>query len=356
MTGRMLVPTLLLAGCRGGPQRVLEPMGPQAAHIHGLWNTFLAICTGVFVLVVAALLLAILRRRVDPEIGSSPPAVDAEALPPQERRAHRHVIAVEPAVERGLSRWVAASVVLTVVLLLVLLVANILTGKALTKLPHEQALEVEVLGRQWWWEFKYRDPVPSRLLTTANELHIPVGRTVEFTLKADDVIHSLWVPNLGGKKDLIPGRTATLRLRADKAGVYRGQCAEYCGTQHAKMALLVFSVSDADFEAWADRQRSTAPEPESDEQKRGRELFVNGTCAMCHAIQGTPANGRRAPDLTHFAGRETLGAGAVPNTRGHLAGWIVDPHGIKPGVNMPAHTTLSGSDLHALVAYLESLK
>jgi cytochrome c oxidase subunit 2 len=302
------------------PQDMLSPAGPQAERILDLWWVTLAICTLVFITVLIALAIALWKK---------------------------------PSAGRGAHVAVAGAVALSTVLLVALIFLSLGTDRALATLPGDDPLKIELIAHRWWWEARYQDPEPSQSFTTANELHIPVGRTVEFTLKADDVIHSLWVPNLGGKKDLIPGRSATLRLRADKAGVYRGQCAEYCGTQHAKMALLVFA--DDDYESWAKQQRASAPEPEDDEAKRGRELFVNGTCAMCHTIQGTAANGRRAPDLTHFASRETLGAGAVPNTRGHLAGWIIDPHGIKPGVNMPAHTTLSGSDLHALLAYLESL-
>jgi cytochrome c oxidase subunit 2 len=355
MTRRVLLPTLLLAGCRGAPQSVLEPAGPQAAHIHGLWNTFLAVCTGVFVLVLITLLLAIVRRRVDPVIGSSPPAVDAEALPPLERRAHRHVIAVEPAVERRLSWWVAASAVLTVVLLVVLLVANLLTGKALTKLPHEQALEVEVLGRQWWWEFKYRDPVPSRLLTTANELHIPVGRPVVLKLNSRDVIHSFWVPNLAGKRDLIPGQENTLMIQADKPGVYRGQCAEFCGLQHAKMSLLVVAEPPEQFEQWREHQLLPAAPPMEPVAQRGQQVFLTGPCVLCHTIQGTSASATTGPNLTHVASRQTLAAGTLPNVRGHLAGWILNSQSIKPGNRMPA-MSLPPDELHALLAYLEGLK
>ena len=302
---------------------MLHPAGPQAERILELWWVTLAICAAVFIAVLIALGIALLKR---------------------------------PSPARGATVAVVSATALSLALLVVLIFLSFGTDRALATLPGEDPLKIELVAHRWWWEARYQDPEPSKTFTTANELHIPVGRTVEFTLKADDVIHSLWVPNLGGKKDLIPGRTATLRLRADKAGEYRGQCAEFCGTQHAKMALTVFSDSEMDFQKWMERQRSNAPTPKTDEQKRGQELFVNGTCAMCHAVQGTPANGRRAPDLTHFASRKTLGAGAAPNTRGHLAGWIVGPHSLKPGVNMPAHTTLSPSDLHALVAYLESLE
>jgi len=298
--------------------------GPHAGRILDLWWLTFGICTLVFAAVLIAFVLA-LRK------GMAGSALTARPYVP-----------------------VAAALVLSAVLLVVLMLVSFGTDRALATLGGEDALKIEVIAHRWWWEARYQDPDPSRTFSTANELTIPVGRPVEFTLRSDDVIHSFWVPNLGGKKDLIPGRTATLRLQADKAGTYRGQCAEFCGVQHAKMALVV--TASEEYDKWAESQRASAPDPNSDEEKRGRELFVNGTCAMCHAIQGTAANGRRAPDLTHFASRQTLAAGAVPNTRGYLAGWIIDPHSIKPGVNMPAHSTLSPSDLQALLAYLGTLK
>jgi len=298
--------------------------GPHAERILDLWWITLAICLVVFAAVLIGFLLALRKGLGGTGMGARP-----------------HVP-------------VAAALAVSGLLLLVVVFLSFGTDRALATLGGEDALKIEVTAHRWWWEVRYMDPEPSRIFTTANELTIPVGRPVELTLRSDDVIHSFWVPNLGGKKDMIPGRTATLRLRADKAGTYRGQCAEFCGVQHAKMALLVNASEE--YEKWAEAQRSSAPEPGSDEEKRGRELFLNGTCAMCHAIRGTPANGRRAPDLTHFASRQTLAAGTVPNTRGYLAGWIIDPHSIKPGVNMPAHSTLSPSDLHALLAYVGMLK
>ena len=298
--------------------------GPHAERILDLWWVTLAICLVVFAAVLIGFLLALRKGLGGTGMGARP-----------------HVP-------------VAAALAVSGLLLLVVVFLSFGTDRALATLGGEDALKIEVTAHRWWWEVRYMDPEPSRIFTTANELTIPVGRPVELTLRSDDVIHSFWVPNLGGKKDMIPGRTATLRLRADKAGTYRGQCAEFCGVQHAKMALLVNASEE--YEKWAEAQRSSAPEPGSDEEKRGRELFLNGTCAMCHAIRGTPANGRRAPDLTHFASRQTLAAGTVPNTRGYLAGWIIDPHSIKPGVNMPAHSTLSPSDLHALLAYVGMLK
>jgi len=186
-------------------------------------------------------------------------------------------------------------------------------------------------------------------------LHVPVGRPVVLTLEADDVIHSFWVPNLHGKKDLIPGRTATFAFRADVPGTYRGQCAEYCGYQHANMALLVIAEPSDRYEQWVTRSRSSAPQPADDTTKRGQQVFMQSTCAMCHAITGTNANAKRAPDLTRVASRETLAAGAIRNDPTALTAWIADPQAIKPGTHMPANA-LPSSDMEALIAYLETLK
>jgi cytochrome c oxidase subunit 2 len=174
-------------------------------------------------------------------------------------------------------------------------------------------------------------------------------------LKADDVIHTFWVPNLAGKKDLIPGRDAAISLRADQPGTYRGQCAEFCGLQHANMAFLVIADPPEQYEAWAAAQRKGAFDPSETGERLGREVFRARGCAACHAIRGTGANSERAPDLTHLASRQTLAAGTVPNTLGHLAGWILDPHGIKPGVGMPANP-MTPDELHALLAYLGTLR
>jgi cytochrome c oxidase subunit 2 len=315
-------------------QDVLHPAGPQAEHIAHLWWITVAICALVFAAVLAFFLVGIARapratEATRPDLSSDKPVI---------------------------SKTVIGAVGLSIALLLFLIVASVATDRALARLSMNNALTIQVTGHQWWWDLRYKDPVaPSKNFTTANELHIPVGRTVLLELKAEDVIHSFWVPNLAGKKDLIPGRDATLQFRAETPGVYRGQCTEFCGYQHAKMAFLVIAEPSDAYEAWAERQRSPAPEPKGDAERRGQALFVHGTCAMCHAIQGTPANARHAPDLTHLASRQTLAAGTLPNTTGHLAGWILDPQRIKPGVNMPANP-LSPDDLQAMLAYLGTLK
>jgi cytochrome c oxidase subunit 2 len=250
---------------------------------------------------------------------------------------------------------VVAAVALSAVLLMVLLVASVYTDRALARMQLADALAIEVTAHQWWWDVRYDDPQPARIFNTANEIHVPVGRPVIVTLKSADVIHSFWVPNLHGKKDLIPGRTATIQFRADQPGTYRGQCAEFCGLQHALMAFLVVASPAAEFEAWAESQRKPAPEPVDAKRMRGRELFVSGTCMMCHTIHGTTAGGRKAPDLTHVASRLTLAAGTLANTPQHLAAWILEPQKLKPGAHMPANP-LPGEDLDALVAYLETLR
>ena len=193
------------------------------------------------------------------------------------------------------------------------------------------------------------------MFVTANELHVPVGRPVLLSLRASDVIHSFWVPSLAGKKDLIPGRVTTVALRADRAGVYRGQCAEFCGLQHAKMALFVIADEPDAWQRWADAQRKPAAAPRTEDETRGQEVFETGTCAMCHAVSGTRAGGRHAPDLTHVASRMTLAAGAIPNDAAARAAWVLDPPAIKPGANMPA-TRLSPQDLAAVMAFLASLR
>jgi cytochrome c oxidase subunit 2 len=318
------------------PQDALTAFGPQAAHLGNLWNLMLWVCGVVFVAVLLALWWALHRA---PRAGEETPA-DVSPLQQPERRAERTV---------------ALAVGASVLGLLGLIVFSVLGDRALAAIDRKGALQIEVSANQWWWGARYLDPDPSKTFETANELHIPVGRPVVLTLTSADVIHSFWVPNIAGKKDLIPGRPNTLAIRADKAGTYRGQCAEFCGLQHARMALVVVADAPDAWQAWAAQQRESASEPADARQARGRQVFLGSTCAMCHNISGTPASARKAPDLTHVGSRRTLAAGTLPNTRDALAEWIADPHAFKPGVNMPGHA-FSREDLDALVAYLESLK
>lgn len=315
---------------------VQVPAGVQALATYHLWLLLLGVCTIVFIAVMIALALAL--RRGTRAGGETRPAVEL-----LERR--------EPAV----ARVVEIGVAVCTLLLLGLLVASIYTSRALARLPLADARHIELTAHQYWWEARYDDAEPSRVFTTANELHVPVGRPVILTLRASDVIHSFWVPSLAGKKDLIPGREATIAFRADQAGVYRGQCAEFCGFQHANMALFVIADEPVAWERWAERQRAPAAAPRNAEEARGRVLFETGTCAMCHAVAGTRAGGRHAPDLTHVASRLTLAAGAIPNDIAARAAWILDPQAIKPGVNMPA-TKLSPQDMAALTAFVGSLQ
>jgi cytochrome c oxidase subunit 2 len=229
----------------------------------------------------------------------------------------------------------------------------------------DKALAISVTARMWWWEVHYRDPASGREIATANEIRIPAGRTVYLGLNAADVIHSLWVPALAGKRDMIPGRVTGLTLRADKPGVYRGQCAEYCGAQHAHMALHVVALAPAEFEAWLAHQATPARAPAATPAAtpgsdaalpaRGREVFLEQRCQSCHTIRGVAEGARLGPDLTHVGSRLQIGAGMLRTHRGALAGWVADPQSLKPGVFMPAASGIDGESLRALAAYLEGL-
>jgi len=320
------------AGC-SGIQSAVNPYGPQAERIAWLWWLFFSVCTAVLLAVTAAVLLAAFRP------------------------GRRHVESVPPEGEPRKQRIVIAATILTVLILVMFFAADLRVGTRMTAAPAAEArpVAVEVVGHQWWWEIQYLDSSPDRSFRTANELRIPVGRPVVIQTTSRDVIHSFWVPNLHGKIDLIPGRVNTIWLQADRPGVFRGQCAEFCGLQHAKMAFTVVAVPDAEFERWLQAARRPAPPPRTPEARRGEQVFLQAQCSMCHTIRGTGAWGRVAPDLTRLAERRTIAAGTLPNTRGHLAGWILDPQQVKPGNFMPP-TSLDPDSLHALLAYLETLQ
>jgi cytochrome c oxidase subunit 2 len=215
--------------------------------------------------------------------------------------------------------------------------------------PPPEALRVEVIGHQWWWEARY----PDLGVTTANELHLPVGRPVSLSLKSADVIHSFWVPQLGGKRDLIPGRVNFLTFTVREPGEYPGQCAEFCGISHANMRLLVVAQSPEEFKAWAQRVKAPPAAPAGGAAD-GLQAFLAGGCVACHTIQGV-SPGVVGPDLTHFGSRKTLAGGLLPNTPEHLARWLANPPAVKPGALMPK-LPLTGAQISALVVYLGSLK
>jgi len=256
---------------------------------------------------------------------------------------------------RSLRTPVLLATGLTVLILFGFLIADISVGRAITTNPGKEAVQIRVTGRQWWWEVQYRDSIPSNWVTTANEIHVPVGRPVVFELRSGDVIHSFWPPSLTAKRDLIPGNENSLWFQADSAGVYRGQCAEFCGHQHAKMGFVIVAEPPDSFKNWLESQRDTAMTPYDPVARRGQEVFLGSSCVMCHAIGGTPAGSRVGPDLTHLASRRTIAAGTLPNTRGNLAGWIINPQAIKPGTRMPP-SPLEPDDLQALLTYLETLR
>jgi len=239
--------------------------------------------------------------------------------------------------------------------LLGLVLLSVGTDAGLLRLDSRHALTIDVIAHQWWWEFRYTDPDPARRFVTANEMHVPVGRPVILQLTAEDVIHSFWVPNLAGKKDLLPGRVTELILRADRPGNYRGQCAEFCGYQHAHMAMSVVAEAPMAYDAWASLQRLPAAPPASLLAQEGREKFESGTCALCHTVRGMEAGGNHGPDLTHVASRQMLAAGTLRNSSDNLVRWISHPQTFKPGVNMPDQQ-LSAHDLGALVAFVSGLQ
>lgn len=394
----------LLASCAGA-QSALDPAGPQAAGIARLWWVMFGLGAAVAVIVIAVMFVALFHRggsrpgagraperardaeprEVDHGDAASPDAASRDTASgdtaSRDTASHGDVPSSAPASaaaadgdsdprpwnipppairagEPGDRRaaWViGGGVAATLVIIVVLVFYSVLLTRDTTRLGGEDALVIEITGHQFWWEIRYAHPEPNLRVTTANELHIPAGVPVHLRLRSRDVIHSVWIPNLHGKIDLVPGHENVLRLQADAPGRWRGQCAEYCGMQHAKMGLIVVATAPDEFETWLELQRQPARPPEDPVARRGSEVFADAQCAYCHAIRGTPALAQVAPDLTHLASRSTLAAGILPNTRGHLGGWIANPQAIKPGSRMPA-TPLAAEDLQALLVYLETLR
>jgi cytochrome c oxidase subunit 2 len=344
---------LLLSACAGPdrlgldsvldsdlPQNALDPAGPAARRIDSLWWLVFWIATAIFVIVQAALLFTVFRFR-------------------RRNDTDRPVKQVH-----GNTRL---EIIWTIIPAVLLAVVAVPTIAALFDLraepdPADNALQIDVIGHQWWWEFHY----PEYGFTTANEMHIPAGRVVQLNMTSADVIHSFWTPRLNGKRDVVPGRTSILLMEADEPGLYIGQCAEFCGLAHADMRHRVFAHTGADFEAWAQAQAQPAVLPESGPAADGWETFQLA-CASCHAIDGTSANAELAPNLTHFAARTTFGGASFSNTEEHLREWLANPSDLKPMrpelndltngriLGMP-NLGLTDDEIDNLIALLETLE
>nr|WP_289852446.1 cytochrome c oxidase subunit II [Mesorhizobium liriopis] len=326
----VLLPLPLLCGC-SSTQSPLFPAGQQAANLYDLLLLMSMVCGTIYVLVLGFLVLSLVRKR------RASVAPNTVVAPPD--KGLRHVLVVW-------SGFIIAA-------LSVLVLGSFLADRGLARMQDAEVLDVRVNGHQWWWRIAYREPGGTSWIETANELHLPIDRTTRIQLVSGDVIHSFWVPNLAGKTDVVPGRNNSLDLTPRKTGWFRGQCAEYCGLQHAHMALDVKVDTAGEFAAWIARQKETAHPPTGDAvASRGLALIETGTCGLCHTIRGTAAQGRAGPDLTHIASRHSLAAGSLPMSRGALQGWIAQPQAVKPGTLMP-FIPLEPADLNAIAHYLE---
>jgi cytochrome c oxidase subunit 2 len=324
------VPVALAASCSDAAPSILDPAGPGARRVTELWWPMLAIAAGVLLVVVAMVAVA-LRR---PGRLGEPPH-DAPT-----RWGNRFVV--------------VAGVVLPWLILTGVFVFSLRvmagTGGGSRTGPGAEPLEILVAGHTWWWEIRYPNGA-----ATANEIHVPSGQPVVLRLSTDDVLHSLWVPQLQVKLDMVPGRVNDLVIEADRPGRYRGQCAEYCGLQHARMSFYVIAQPAEEFAEWAASLGRAAAEPASAGARTGRDVFMRSSCFGCHTIRGTPARATLGPDLTHLASRETIGAATLPLTRDNLARFILDPQAVKPGAMMPP-TGFSSSEIEALLDYLMDLR
>lgn len=324
LTCALVAPVLPLAGCRG-IQSALEPSGVDAARIATLFWWMAGGSVIVWVLVIA--LAAYYARH---PTGTT------------DRRRDRLLI-------------VGGGVLLPLVTLTALLVYGLAMIPPTVARAPGGSLQVRVVGEQWWWRVSYlRAGAPE--IVTANEVRLPVGEPVQFILDSDNVIHSFWIPSLAGKMDMIPGRTTWLTLRPTTTGVFRGACAEYCGTSHALMAFYVEVMTRDAFQRWLEGQAAPAGTPAGGMAARGADLFQSNGCGACHTVRGTPARGAIGPDLTHVGGRLSVGAGILPSDPGAFRRWIAHTEDLKPGVHMPAFGMLPDDDLHALAAYLHGLK
>ena len=339
-SGVLCIYFLLVSACSNTaispPQTpsTLNPHGPAAAHLAELWWVMFGFGTAVFLLVIGLLFAALLRG----QRASSASAPDRVGVD----------------VGRNWSIW--GGIILPLIVIGVVFGYNIYTLAAVENPNEKPAVKIEVIGRRWWWEVKY----PDQGVTTANEIHIPVGVPVEIKLQSADVIHSFWVPELHGKMDLIPTRINKIVIQADKAGVYRGECAEFCGLQHAHMGLMVVAESQADYDNWVNLQEQPAADPADPTAQQGQQVFMSVGCVFCHTVRGLDdkqidrSSVDLGPDLTHLDSRLTIAGASLEKNRGNLAGWIIDAQHVKPGSLMP-NMYMNSEELQALLAYLESL-
>jgi cytochrome c oxidase subunit 2 len=324
---RLVFPIIAAALPASISQSVLYPAGPQAAQVYLLWQIFAWLFAAIWTIVVGFMLVALFRRR----------RADVPAPNSGER-----AVAVAGSITAG-------------ILFVLIILSSIVTRDVYASHPPSNELRIHATGHQWWWEFQYQNGPADQYLTTANELHIPAGRPVRVEVTSKDVIHSFWVPNLSPKIDAIPDHFNTIAFQADREGTYRGQCAEFCGLQHAHMGFIVVVESPDKYQAWFNNQLTSSAENLTVEQQRGRQIFLASPCVVCHSIRGTDAFGGVAPDLTHLASRSTIAAAELENTPGNLSGWITDSQRLKPGTRMPP-IDISPQDMQPLLSYLEALK
>lgn len=333
-----VLPARATAEESGRPMYFLETFGSPGHEIASLTWGLIWLSTGVVVIIALLVLFGVmLKGRRVPNMRADYTAV---------RRPH----------DRQALRWVYVGLAVTVATLAFFVVWTMDVLAAIRAPAEVPGVTIRITGHQWWWSVEYLDDDrPYRNFETANEIHVPVGEPVKIELNSADVIHSFWVPALGGKTDAIPGQTNVMWLQADAPGVYRGQCAEYCGKQHAHMALRLFADPPEEFQAWWDRQlEPVAPEAATSEAGAGADLFLLN-CGACHAVRGMIAGGQMGPNLSHLMQRTTIASGMLPNTPGHLSGWIANPDRLKPGTKMP-RPDLTGPELDAIRAFLRTLE
>jgi cytochrome c oxidase subunit 2 len=319
---------LLAAGC-SGTQSALDTHGASASAVRDLIVAIVVTCTIVWLAVVGVMTWSLIRRNSRSNVG-------------------------EVLSERRTSIIIGIAVAATVLIISAFTIASFYVTRSDGNGGRPEII-VRVKAQQWWWQFIYEYPDGTQIFQTANEMHIPVDHDIQVKLESVDVIHSFWVPSLAGKLDMIPGRLNILTLHAQTVGIFRGQCAEFCGLQHSHMSFQIVAQNDEDYRAWEATQQRPALNPTEPEAALGKFVFLRKPCAACHTIRGTTAIGTSGPDLTHVGSRTTIASGLVERTRGSLAAWIADPQTLKPGNNMPL-VPLTSDELRQISAYLEALK